>query len=199
MQIIGLLGGVASGKSTVAREFVRRGAGLLDADRIGHEVLRLPQVEAAAEERWGSDIFAADGRIDRTRLAQIVFGPNDKAKRERKYLEQITHPEIVARLRQQTESLAAAGVEVVVCDAALLLEAGLSGFCDTLIFVECPRETRLVRALARGWSCEEFAARENAQELLEVKRGCADAMIDNSGPTERTQAQVEQFWASLLR
>jgi dephospho-CoA kinase len=183
----------------VARVFEERGAGLLDADRIGHEVLRLPNVESAVRERWGNGVFDAEGRVDRAKLARIVFGPGDKAKQERKHLESITHPEILARLRQQADSLAAAGVDVVVCDAALLLEAGLGGFCDALVFVDCPRETRLLRAMARGWDCEEFAAREGAQESLEVKRGSADAMIDNSGPTERTRAQVERFWASYLR
>jgi dephospho-CoA kinase len=198
MQMIGLLGGVASGKSLVAQQLASLGAGLIDADRIGHEVLRLPHVEAAARERWGNDIFDADGRIDRASLARIVFAPGDEGARQRKHLEQITHPEITRRLQQQTDALAAAGKRAVVVDAALLLEAGWVDRCEKLVFVECPRETRLERALARGWSKEEFAAREDAQESLEQKRKRADAIIDNSGPSQRTQTQVEQFWASLF-
>jgi len=199
MQIIGLLGGVASGKSMIAQQFAKLGAGLLDTDCTGHEVLRLPHIEAAARERWGNSIFDADGRINRTQLAHIVFVSGPEGTQERKYLEQITHPEITRLMRLQAESLAAKGVKVAVLDAALLLEAGWNDWCDKLVFVDSPRETRLTRAMARGWSKEEFAAREGAQESLELKRQRADVIIDNSGPSERTQAQVEQFWTSLLR
>ena len=84
-------------------------------------------------------------------------------------------------------------------DAALLLEAGWDQWCEKTVFVEAPREARLARAMARGWKEEEFAAREAAQESLDRKRARADVIIDNSGSPQRTQAQVEQFWASLLR
>jgi dephospho-CoA kinase len=175
------------------------GAGLLDADRAGHEVLRLPHVEAAAKERWGNGIFGPDGRIDRIRLAQIVFAPEPMGPPERKYLEQITHPEIARLLQTQAETYAAEGKKVAILDAALLLEAGWNEGCSQLVYVDCPREARMERALSRGWSKEDFAAREGVQELLERKRGLADATIDNSGPLERTQAQIERFWASLVR
>jgi dephospho-CoA kinase len=198
MHIIGLLGGVASGKSMVARQFVQFGAGLLDADRIGHEVLRLPEVEAAARQRWGARVLGPDGRIDRTRLARVVFNAEPDGKRERRYLEEITHPEIARRLRQQAESMSAAGVKAAVLDAPLLLEAGLAEGCEKLVFVESPREARLARALTRGWSTEEFLVREDAQESLDRKRERADAILDNSGSPEQTRAQVEQFWASLV-
>ena len=172
---------------------------LLDADQTGHEVLRLPQVEAAVRRRWGEAVFGPDGRIDRARLARIVFAPGTKAQAERKYLEQLTHPEISRLLWQQAGTIAAAGVEIVVLDAALLLETGWDGWCEKTVFVEAPREARLARALARGWNEEDFEAREGAQESLDCKRARADVIIDNSGSPQRTQAQVEQFWASLIR
>ena len=199
MRIIGITGGVASGKSLVARQFARLGAGALDADQTGHEVLRLPHVEAAARRRWGEAVFALDGRIDRARLARIVFAAGAEAPKEREYLEQLTHPEIARLLKRQTESLAATGVLLAVLDAALLLEAGWDQWCEKIVFVEAPREMRLARAVACGWSKEDFAAREGAQESLDRKRASADVTIDNSGSPERTQAQVEQFWASLIR
>ena len=197
MKIIGLTGGVAGGKSLVAEQFVRLGAGLLDADKAGHEALRLPRVEQAAKERWGTEVLGADGRIDRAKLARVVFGAN--AATEREYLEQLTHPEIGRLLRQKAEALAAEGKAAAVLDAALLTEAGWDRWCDKIVFVDAPREARLARALARGWSKEDFAAREAAQYSLESKRRRADLILDNSGPPERTQAQVEQFWASLFR
>ena len=197
MQIIGITGGVASGKSTVARLLEERGARLLNADRAGHEVLRLPRVETAVRERWGEAIFGPDGRIDRARLARIVFASGAEARQEREYLEQLTHPEIARLLKQQVESLAAAGVSVAVLDAPLLIEAGWDQWCEKIMFVEAPREARLARAIARGWSKEDFAAREGAQESLGRKRVRADVIIDSSGSLGRTRAQVEQFWASL--
>ena len=197
MQIIGITGGVASGKSTVARLLEERGARLLNADRAGHEVLRLPRVETAVRERWGEAIFGLDGRIDRARLARIVFASGAEARQEREYLEQLTHPEIARLLKQQVESLAAAGVSVAVLDAPLLIEAGWDQWCEKIMFVEAPREARLARAIARGWSKEDFAAREGAQESLGRKRVRADVIIDSSGSLGRTRAQVEQFWASL--
>ncbi len=199
MRIIGITGGVASGKSTVARQFAQLGAGVLDADQAGREALRLPQVEAAARRRWGETVFTPDGRIDRTRLAGVVFAPGPEAQRERNYLEQLTHPEIAGLVRQQADALAAAGVKIAVLDAPLLVEAGWDDWCEKTVFVEAPPEERLRRAMARGWTKEDFAAREGAQESLDYKRAHADVIIDNAGPPERTQAQVEQFWTSLIR
>ena len=199
MRIIGITGGVASGKSMVAKQFAALGAGVLDADRAGHEALRLPHVEAATRRRWGDAIFGPDGQIDRAKLARIVFGTEPEAERERKYLEQLTHPEIGGLLKRQAETFEAAGVKVAVLDAALLLEAGWDEMCEKTVFVESPREVRLARALARGWTEEDFAAREGVQDSLERKRPRADVILDNSGSVERTQAQVEQFWASLIR
>ncbi|MBU4271445.1 MAG: dephospho-CoA kinase [Planctomycetes bacterium] len=199
MRIIGITGGVASGKSTVARLLEKLGAGVLDADRAGHEALRLPQVEAAARRRWGEKIFGPDGRIDRSSLARIVFAPGPEGRKERLFLEQLTHPEIARLFRLQADVLEKMGVKVVVLDAPLLLEAGWKDLCDKIVFVEAPWEARLSRALARGWDKEDFDARDGAQESLQHKRECADVIIDNSGSPERTQAQVERFWASLLR
>ena len=199
MRIIGILGGVASGKSTVADQFARLGAGVLDADRAGHEVLRLPAIEAAARKQWGATVFGPEGQIDRAKLARVVFAAGTKGQRERACLERLTHPEIARLLRGQAEKLAATGVAWAVLDAPLLLEAGWDKLCDKMVFIEVPRETRLKRALDRGWNEEDFAAREGVQESLEHKRERADVIIDNSGSPQRTQAQVEQFWASLIR
>jgi dephospho-CoA kinase len=198
MRIIGITGGVGSGKSTVARQFAELGAGVLDADKAGHEALLLPHVEAAVRRRWGEAVFGPDGRIDRAALASFVFTPGLEGKTDRQYLEQLTHPEIARLLRQQTETLATTGVLLAVLDAALLLEAGWDQLCDKVIFVDAPREARMARAMARGWKEEDFTVREGAQDSLDRKRARADAIIDNSGPLQRTQAQVEQLWASLI-
>ncbi|MFC1596675.1 dephospho-CoA kinase [Planctomycetota bacterium] len=198
MKRIGILGGVASGKSLVAQELARLGAGLLDADRAGHEVLRMPEIEAAIRERWGQGVFDPEGRIDRARLAGVVFGDPPEGPQERRYLEQLTHPEIGRMLAREAERLEAAGRGVAVLDAPLLLEAGWDRLCDTLVFVDAPQRLRLARARGRGWSEEEFVARQGAQESLDVKREMAEVTLDNSGTPEQTRLQVERFWHTLV-
>ena len=201
MKILGLLGGVASGKSLVARQLAELGAVVLDADRAGHEALRLPRVEEAARQRWGDAVFGPDGHIDRSRLARIVFAPPPDGPRERKYLEALTHPEIGRRLAAQAEARShatAIAPPLAVLDAALILEAGWDKLCDCFAFVDVPREVRLARALQRGWTEGDFAAREAAQESLDSKRARADVIIDNSGSAEHTQVQVQRLWQFLV-
>jgi dephospho-CoA kinase len=197
MKTLGLSGGMASGKSLVSRQLADLGALALDADRAGHEALRLPEIEAAARQRWGNAIFDGEGHIDRSKLARIVFAPPPDGPRERKYLEALTHPEIGRRLAAQID--AAKGVApLAVLDAALLFEAGWDRLCNSMVFVDAPRAARLARALQRGWTEEDFAAREAAQDSLESKRARADWIIDNSGPIAHTQSQVKRLWQSLV-
>lgn len=198
MKVIGIVGGVASGKSLVADELGRRGAGLLDADRAAHEVLRMPEIEAAVRRRWGPGVFGADGRIDRARLARIVFAGPPEGPQERRHLEQLTHPEIGHLLARQSERLEAAGRAAAVLDAPLLLEAGWDKLCSALVFVDAPRGVRLARAAARGWSEADFTAREDAQKSVSAKRERADFVIDNSGSLEQTRSQIERLWQSLV-
>lgn len=197
MQVIGLLGGVASGKSTVSQMLADAGAGVLDADRAGHEALRLKAVEEAARSRWGESVFDADGRLDRGRLAEIVFAPPPDGPRERSFLEQLTHPEIGKIVQEQAQTLAEHSCRVAVLDAPLLLEAGWDRLCNTLVFVDVPRDVRLARALGRGWTAADFAAREKAQLPVETKRGRADFIIENSADLEETRRQVTQLWQSV--
>ena len=198
MQIVGLLGGVASGKSLVARQLCELGAGLLDGDRAGHEVLRLPEIERKVRERWGEAVLGPEGRVNRKALGRIVFAPPPEGPRELEYLERLTHPEIGMFLGRQAELLAAEGRAVAVLDAPVMLKAGWNEFCNRIVFVDAPREIRSARARERGWNQEDFAAREAAQEPLEVKQAHADTVIDNSGPPAATRAQVELFWRHLV-
>lgn len=197
MYILGITGGVASGKSLVSQQFAALGAGVLDADRAGHEALRLPDVQAAARLRWGDAIFGPDGEIDRPRLAKIVFATDEKGTTERRYLEQLTHPIIVALLRRQAEVFQTEGRKAAVLDAALLIEAGWDKLCDRMVYVDASEPIRRSRALARGWTAAEFAARESAQAELDRKRAMSDVVIDNSGSAEETNQQVEKVWNSL--
>jgi dephospho-CoA kinase len=195
MRVLGIVGGVASGKSVVAGEFARLGAQVLDADQAGHDVLREPEVIAALVERWGKRILLPDGQIHRAAVAQIVFV--EKGGEERRFLEQITHPRIAARLTQQFEGARKAGeCQVVILDAALLFEAGWNQLCEATVFVDAPRDVRLARAATRGWTAEQFAAREAQQLPLDEKRTRCRWTINN-GPGDDVAGQVAVIWKEL--
>lgn len=207
--VIGVTGGVASGKSFVARQFAEWGAAVIDVDRLGHEVLRLPEIEAAARQRWGDEVFSTQGQIDRRRVAEKVFASTPEGREELRYLENLLHPRIREFLDGRVKQLLSrSDVSGVVIDAPLLVEAGWNEFCDRIVFVEAPRAVRLARALGRGWSEREFAARESRQASCEVKRRLADVVIDNAtndnalndkaGP-DSTRAQSERAWQLLSR
>jgi dephospho-CoA kinase len=198
MKTLGLLGGVASGKSVVAKKLRDLGAIVLNADTVGHEVLRLPHVKEAARKRWGASIFDDDGEIERKRLAVIVFAQTDAGRVELEYLEKLTHPEIGRRLHEQLNQLKEDGIQVAVLDAPVMLKAGWDQFCDQMWFIDAPYEVRMRRAKDRGWSEEEFRAREMAQEPIELKRELADLVLDNSGDIRYTHRQIERFWPSLI-
>jgi dephospho-CoA kinase len=196
MVVVGLVGGIASGKSLVGRQLQSLGAVRIEADQIGHEVLEIPEVEAALVRRWGRGILDSNARIDRREVARRVFGPGANAD-ELKFLEQWTHPRIGARIKEKLNELTASAV--VVLDAPLLLKAGWDTFCDGLIFVDVEQSVREARAARRGWTVSELHAREAAQGSLEEKRRRSRWTIDNSGTEQQTMAQVERIWQELTR
>lgn len=197
VKLIGIVGGIASGKSFVARALEKLGAGRLDADAAGHEVLREPHVEAALRRRWGSEVFAPDGGIDRRLLAKRVFGNSPDAADDLAYLEQLTHPRIAGRLLEQATALVATDKTTLILDAPVLLKAGWDRFCTHLLFVDSSLENRLRRAAERGWKPGELEAREALQEHLEQKRRLADLFVSNDGTAEETEAEVARLWSEL--
>ena len=196
--VVGVVGGIASGKSFITEQLKCQGAAVISADQLAHEVLKLPEVKIAVRSRWGEGVFYSDGEVNRQALGQIVFSPPPDGPRELKVLEQLTHPKIAVLLREQMESLRGrTTAAAIVLDVPLLIESGWKKFCDKMVFVDAPREVRVARAAARGWTEEDFARREATQESLETKRKLADVVIDNSGSPESAQAQIEHFWRSL--
>jgi dephospho-CoA kinase len=193
--VVGLIGGMGSGKSLVAKELARRGARVISGDQLGHEALRQPEIRARAVERWGTDVLDEHGEVDRRKVGAIVFA--DPA--ERRALEALVFPWIERGIRDAIEAARRdPGVPLVVLDAAIMLEAGWDGACDRLIFVDAPRETRLRRlAEQRGWSAKEVDARESAQMPVPEKKRRADYVLDNSGPPEALARQVEDLWRTL--
>jgi len=198
MFVLGIVGGIASGKSLVSAYLARLGAEIIDADKLGHEVLRMPEVIAAARLRWGDGVLTLDGQLDRKAIAQRVFGENANQRDERRFLEELTHPRIGTLVREKISEIATRGdTDVVVLDAALMLETGWEEYCDRILFVDASDEVRRARAQARGWSLTDFEAREAAQFPLSQKRARADIVIDNSGSPDKTHKQLEMVWHSL--
>jgi dephospho-CoA kinase len=198
MLILGLVGGIASGKSTVAECFRDLGAAVLDADKAGHEALREPDVVAQLRQRWGDRILESGGKVSRREVARIVFGQASEG--EKDFLEKIVHPRIERQLKQELARVQASASppRVVVIDAALLFEGGWDKLCDQVVFVDAPRDARLERAVARGWSAEQFAVREAAQMPLEEKRSRSHLLIRNVRTLENVRDVVRLTWNHLL-
>ncbi|PZM66871.1 dephospho-CoA kinase [Paenibacillus dendritiformis] len=190
---IGLTGGIASGKSTVSRLLVERGALLVDADRIAREIV-LPGSPALDQiaDRFGADMLLPDGSLDRKRLGNVVF--SDAA--ARKALEEITHPAIRQEMMTQMRRLEEEHPQsLIVVDVPLLYESGLTDRFEEIVVVYVPQAIQLERLMRRdGLSEAEASERLLSQWDIEMKRERADYVIDNSNGIEETRQQVEQFW-----
>ena len=199
MLTIGLIGGVASGKSAVAAALARRGAVVFDADKIGHALLRSPAVRDELVARWGAGILDGAGEISRPAVAKLVFGDTPEAKANLAALEQLLHPLIRQQIVAEISQLPVGEVPAVVVDAPLLLESGWSEICQAILFVDCPREQRLARAQQhRGWSLEEFARREAAQMPISQKRAAATHVVDNGGTLAELDLEIARFWSAAV-
>jgi len=193
---VGLTGNIASGKSTVAQLLVAHGAELVDADVLARHAVRVGTPGLAAiVERWGPDVLAPDGTLDRASLRSRVFG--DEAELEA--LNAIVHP-AVAQLREQEVAAARArGARVLVSDIPLLFERGLAHEFDCIVLVDAPREVRLERLVHdRGLRAPEAMAMIAAQMPAELKRARADFVVDNVGTREELAAKVAATWEALL-
>ncbi len=199
MLIIGIAGGVACGKSTVTNALADLGAAVIDADAVGHEVLQDPAVLAAAVDRWGEAVLAKDGTIAQQEVAQRVFGSDPRSRAELEFWENCTHPRIAGRLSERIEQFRhrTSPPPAVVLDAAVMFKAGWDRFCDRIVYVDAPRAIRRARALSRGWTAAQFAARERSQVSVQEKRRQSDFVVDNSGTLDQTYEQVLCLWHSL--
>ena len=193
--IVGLTGGIASGKSTVTGMLRARGVEVIDADKIAREVVE-PGTDGLAEvvATFGPEMLAADGTLDRAKLGARVFG--DAAARGQ--LNGILHPRIGMLMWQRAEEASAAGHSWVVYDAALLVENKIHLMLDSLIVVSAAPEVQLERVMARdGLSHDEASARIASQLPLADKVAAADYVIHNDGTLEQTEAQVAAMFEAI--
>lgn len=190
---VGLTGGVASGKSTVAGMLTELGAVVIDADAIAREVVAVgtPGLAAVVAE-FGEELLTADGELDRPAMGSLVF--HDEAARRR--LEAIVHPLVFERYAEQ-EAAAPDGA-LVVHDIPLLVESGRASEFDAVVVVDVPRELQVERMLRdRGWSLVDAEARIAAQATREQRLAVATHVIENTGTLEELRARVAEVHAAL--
>lgn len=193
---VGLTGGIACGRSTVAKMFEERGCYCIDADRIAHRLLQPPSpTRKRVVEFFGREILNPDQTINRARLGMIVF--SDRAKRER--LNSIVHPEVIAEENRLVEEyLNSGGQGIVIVDAALIIETGSYRRFDKIVVVYTDEQTQLERLIERnGLSPEEAKRRIAAQLPLMEKLRYADYKISTSGSLQDTEREVEEVFQSL--
>ena len=192
--IIGLTGGIGSGKSTVAAILAELGCLVVDSDQLARQALNEPEIRDTLVSWWGSAILDPDGRIERSKIASIVFSSLE----ERKRLESLVHPWIE---KQRLSLFGSAPPETLalVIDAPLLIEAGLHTNCDAVLFVDTDRDTRLARVTkSRNWDEKELIRREDSQLTLDDKRSIADHIIDNNGDLDLLTKSVRQILSEII-
>jgi len=191
--VIGLLGGIASGKSFVARLLAEHGAEPIDADRLAQAALDEPAVAREVETLLGAGVLDEEGRPIRAAIADRVFADPQKLKA----LEALLHPQVARAIRARLDALRQGRDRpraVCVLDVPLLVEAGLRPLCDELLFIEVADETRAARARTRGWDAGEIDRREARQLPIAKKRALATWTVSNDGERDATTAALAAFW-----
>ena len=194
--IIGLAGGIGSGKSAVAGVFASLGAAVIDSDRLNHQQLGEPDVVAQLRAWWGPGVCDESGRVDRRAISAIVFEDPEALAA----LEGLVYPRIARRrdeliARYRAES----GVRAVVLDTPKLFEAGLDRICDAVVFVDAPRAMRLERVVqSRGWGEGELARREKLLDPLDKKRAKADYTVVNDSDIDALRPSIERILSTII-
>jgi dephospho-CoA kinase len=195
LYVVGLTGGLGAGKTSVAGVLVEHGARLVDADRLGHQVLEDPRVRGELAEAFGADVLGPDGRVRRDELGRRAFADAQSLAR----LNAISHPRLLTLLRSALSGFAAAGLRgLVVLEAALLVEWDLGPWCDEVVVVTAPAPVRAARARAqRGLSVAEVEERLARQLPEDIRVGYADRVLVNDGTPEQLAQRARELADSL--
>ena len=193
--IIGILGGIGSGKSTVAAEFAKLGCKVIDADTIAHGLLDEPSVKEKVVGLFGRSILSPEGKIDRGKLAEVVFVDSEKLSS----LNAIIHPLVLQRAEEIIKQYDCRNqVKAIVLDMPLLVEVGWDKRCDKLIFVDCEQKLRLDRAKKLGFDKNQVKIRENFQISLDNKANLADNTIENNSDFSVLAKQVVNIFSYIM-
>ena len=196
IKVIGITGGIASGKSTIAAMLESLGADLIDADKICHELINTKEIALEITKRWGSHLQDNHGRIKRDALAEIVFSQE----KEISALNSIIHPKAIKQIKSEIAKFHSdVATEAIVLDAALLVESNLVDICDIVLFVESDEDRCKERVQSsRKWPLDEIEKREKFQGLLQQKRGISDVIINNNNSKKDTLNQIKDFWSQFI-
>ena len=194
--IIGILGGIGSGKSTAAKAFGRLGCGVIDADKISHKLLDKKKIKDRIVACFGRDVLGRKGKIDRGKLAEAAFSSRKNAAK----LNKIIHPGVLERTKQLIDRYnKLSRVKAIVLDIPLLAEIGWDKRCDKLVFVDCKRAQRLKRAQKTGiFSPRQLKNRENLQISVDKKIKIADNTIDNNKDYSSMKRQVKEIFTNIV-
>ena len=194
--VIGIAGGIGSGKSFVAKLFGEAGALVISSDDQVTDAYRDPEVRKTLRQWWGAEVIRPDGEINRRLIGAKVFA--DPA--ERKRLEELLHPRVhAARERAMAAAAHDPRVLAFAWDTPLLFETDLHRQCDAVVFVDAPLDTRLARVMrTRNWDAAELARRENSQWGLDRKRDFADYVISNTAGVDFARGQVQDVLSRIL-
>lgn len=194
--VIGIVGGIAAGKSFVTKEFIAQGAEHFDADKEAKELYNLPSVVSEIKKRWPT-VVDSKNVVDKSRLAQIVFSPTEQGARELNELNALLHPILngafITWLKKRKDA------RLVILDAPLLLEAGMDSLIDYLVFVDADFDVRQKRAAERGWDPGEIVRREARQLPLCEKKERADFCVDSSSSSSDVKKQVAKIVETLFQ
>lgn len=198
MIVIGIVGSPAGGKSTVAARLQDRGATWVNADLVARSVLESPSIQQQLVSRFGVAIVGKDGMVDRSKLADIVFGDDDCSRQALSYLQGLTHPSTRIRIAEQLRELTRANQIVAILDVPLLFESGWDLSCDTVWCVDCPFDLRLARASVRGWDANELKRREMNQLPIAEKRRRSSLVLHNDDSLSKLIQQVDSAYDRLI-
>lgn len=190
---VGLTGSIGTGKSTVEEIFRKLGAYTIDADKIVHNLLEKPEIIEKIRQAFGDGVIK-DGKVDRKKLAQIVFSEYEK----KKVLESILHPEVFKEIQRFFKEIEKKDpCAVVIADVPLMIETGSYKNYDVVVVVYAPKELQLKRLIQKGMSKEEAFSRINAQMDIEEKKKYADIIIENTGTIEELKEKVKNVYKRL--
>jgi len=194
--VIGILGGICSGKSTVAGRFGQLGCGVIDADAIAHELLENSDIKKEIKEAFGGEVFDEAGRVDREKLAQKVFEDEKSVAK----INGIIHPPVLAGCAElMAEFNKRSAIKAIVLDIPLLAESGWLQECNKVIFVDCEDRKRADRAAKKGHFLKnQLKKRENFQIFLDKKKKIADYIVDNNSGLSATAEQVDRIFTNII-
>jgi dephospho-CoA kinase len=204
--VIGILGGMCSGKSTAAREFGKMGCAVIDADEIVHKLLDDKTIRAEVIRLFGNEIIDLEGKINRAELANVVFSDPAKSASasaeagKLSLLTEVLHPRVLAQVEAMINQFnGQPDIKAIVLDMPLLMEVGWEKRCDHLIFIDCDPKKRLERAKKTGFfDADTLKFRENLQISLDKKKRIADNTVDNNSDLSGLSKQIACIFSSIM-